>query len=518
MSTVPSFRSSSSFSAGQTSNTAPVIKYRCLYTYDVKRKAKRWQDGFVSFHTFNRRLMTYGNAGDFVGDLHLREGDTIRDGDQLELERGILVDVGECLETSESDLTGLLDKRRPNPTSSAFQLLARPAAAGTGTGAGVGAPSKTKSLKELLGNNRTPTGRAALPKKSPFELCSENVDATRRQVTELPNKRRRVSAVRREPENRDPSALDSEQKADNHARQGAGSNRSSKVNNALLDESSLSFQPASALKISSSSRAERDRKGSKKSLPSNQKSIATMLHGQKAITAYPLSIENPRNKLMCLEPKRRPVERKQTIKNENINDADSSFDCPNENFPMKTRQKSDLPISQSGKRSALSSVSGNYSLDFVPSTSTMRVLEESICESDIPPSTQRTKPISDFFKPSQSQALVTPDEQDRIGPPERLKQISRSNSDSTSLTHSKSRDSTGVIPRQKECLQKSLSDTSSLRNRLNEPCRSIQTRLMTTNDDLPLDGGTEDEEQGPWTSEALDLFDWWPPGRPKPIA
>jgi hypothetical protein len=26
------------------------------------------------------------------------------------------------------------------------------------------------------------------------------------------------------------------------------------------------------------------------------------------------------------------------------------------------------------------------------------------------------------------------------------------------------------------------------------------------------------EERGPWTSEALDLFDWWPPGRPKPTA
>lgn len=27
---------------------------------------------------------------------------------------------------------------------------------------------------------------------------------------------------------------------------------------------------------------------------------------------------------------------------------------------------------------------------------------------------------------------------------------------------------------------------------------------------------SKDEEKGPWTSEALDLFDWWPPGRPKP--
>ncbi|KAJ5388584.1 hypothetical protein N7509_011125 [Penicillium cosmopolitanum] len=27
---------------------------------------------------------------------------------------------------------------------------------------------------------------------------------------------------------------------------------------------------------------------------------------------------------------------------------------------------------------------------------------------------------------------------------------------------------------------------------------------------------SEEIGQGPWTSEALDLFDFWPPGRPKP--
>lgn len=56
-------------------------------------------------------------------------------------------------------------------------------------------------------------------------------------------------------------------------------------------------------------------------------------------------------------------------------------------------------------------------------------------------------------------------------------------------------------------LHKSLSDPTALTAR-----PSLQTRpeLSTTSEQV------EELDQGPWTSEALDLFDFWPPGRPKP--
>ncbi|KAL4764571.1 uncharacterized protein BDW70DRAFT_129318 [Aspergillus foveolatus] len=40
--------------------------------------------------------------------------------------------------------------------------------------------------------------------------------------------------------------------------------------------------------------------------------------------------------------------------------------------------------------------------------------------------------------------------------------------------------------------------------------------LATTSPLNPMTKQNDEPEQGPWTSEALDLFDFWPPGRPKP--
>jgi hypothetical protein len=48
---------------------------------------------------------------------------------------------------------------------------------------------------------------------------------------------------------------------------------------------------------------------------------------------------------------------------------------------------------------------------------------------------------------------------------------------------------------------------SSLRKSISDP-----TALRNTNDV----GVTRPSEQGAWTSDALDLFDFWPAGRPKP--
>jgi len=61
-------------------------------------------------------------------------------------------------------------------------------------------------------------------------------------------------------------------------------------------------------------------------------------------------------------------------------------------------------------------------------------------------------------------------------------------------------------------LRKSLSDPSALtaRSGLHRP--TVMRSALSTAPE-----SAEEIEQGPWTSEALDLFDFWPPGRPKPV-
>ncbi|KAL8857607.1 MAG: hypothetical protein Q9178_005772 [Gyalolechia marmorata] len=173
-----------------THNTAPVLSFNCLYTHDLRRKAsnKRWQDGVLKFHTFNNRIMVYDVPRNFVGDTHWRGPQPIQDGDELELEKGVLIQVGEELEIerTETDLTELLEKRKPKHTSAELEgtLPARSATANTSTtsqvksaayntsdrpNAAYNSQLRPKSLNTLLGRPRGPVGRATIPAKSPAE-------------------------------------------------------------------------------------------------------------------------------------------------------------------------------------------------------------------------------------------------------------------------------------------------------------------------------------------------------------
>ena len=80
----------------QTQNTAPVIDFACLYTHDLRRKQKRWQDGFLRYHTFNKRIMVYDDSRNFVGDAHWKAREELQDGDEVALEKGgVIVQVAE---------------------------------------------------------------------------------------------------------------------------------------------------------------------------------------------------------------------------------------------------------------------------------------------------------------------------------------------------------------------------------------------------------------------------------------
>ena len=151
--------SSPSLSIPATQNTASVVRFRCLYTYDLRRKAKRWQDGFLRYHTFNKRVMVFDEPGNFIGDLHWRQGEMIQDGDELELDKGVLIQVGESMEKTETNLSPLFERKKPSHQTSSSQPRNSQGRSSTTSS------QSSRSLNDLLGIKRTPIERL----RSPYE-------------------------------------------------------------------------------------------------------------------------------------------------------------------------------------------------------------------------------------------------------------------------------------------------------------------------------------------------------------
>ncbi|KAK0325352.1 hypothetical protein LTR82_003635 [Friedmanniomyces endolithicus] len=164
-----------SLSIPQTQNTAPVLEFNCLYTHDLRRKAKRWQDGFLRYHTFNRRLMVYDLPRNLVGDVHWTAGEALQEGDEVMLEKdGVMVQVSEAVGRTETDLTGLVSSRKKVGSERGSSPPARgpqTPAARTVNASMARPPTQLKhrSLNALLGTPKGPVGKAAMS-KSPFEL------------------------------------------------------------------------------------------------------------------------------------------------------------------------------------------------------------------------------------------------------------------------------------------------------------------------------------------------------------
>ncbi|KFX87053.1 hypothetical protein V490_08602 [Pseudogymnoascus sp. VKM F-3557] len=181
-----------------TQNTAPVIEFRCMFTSDIRRKQKRWQDGRLKFHTFNKRVMVYDERLNFVGDTHWHDHH-IDEGEELELDRAaVLVQVADCLGSRDQDLTELLDKRMKQreeraavrrPSSSPADVpfdnlrIARQPTANS--------KQLQKPLSALLGTPTGHHGRALLPTTSPFEDRQKELRQDR-ETQERPSKRRKA--------------------------------------------------------------------------------------------------------------------------------------------------------------------------------------------------------------------------------------------------------------------------------------------------------------------------------------
>ena len=186
-------------SIAPTQNTAPVFEFRCLYTHDLRKKRKVWQDGSLRFHTFNQRVMVWDAAKNYIGDVFLGKNAQVQEGDELRLDKGVLIDVAEALGRTETDLAPILDRRRPDaassparpsPQRSYMPPSSRPFSQGTQV--------RPKSLAAVLGASRGPIGRATLPSQSPFEQrqqqAKEDRAAEDRQPVPRPAKRQKLSS------------------------------------------------------------------------------------------------------------------------------------------------------------------------------------------------------------------------------------------------------------------------------------------------------------------------------------
>lgn len=161
------------------SAAAAVLEYLCLFTHDLRRKQKRWQDGRLKYHTFNKRVMVYDERGNSVGDMHWRFDYAFDEGEELELERGgVIVQVSTLVARNEADLSELLDKRVKEKEQRHLQKLARSPAPIVALPRPGPRPSaippdhfqlRHRPLHQVIGTPTGHHGRALVPNESPFE-------------------------------------------------------------------------------------------------------------------------------------------------------------------------------------------------------------------------------------------------------------------------------------------------------------------------------------------------------------
>lgn len=173
--------------------TASVVKFRCLFTHDLRRKSKRWQDGYLRYHAFNKRIMVYDEQANFIGDHHWRSVDEVQDGDELELDKGVLIEVGERMSTTQTDLSNLFEKRSQGSPSSNTQASQAPRTSTPARPSGSSQPFR--SLNDLLGIRKTPIGHLVSPYEERHRPPPSNLALP--SEPERPPKRQKLATPRR---------------------------------------------------------------------------------------------------------------------------------------------------------------------------------------------------------------------------------------------------------------------------------------------------------------------------------
>ena len=562
--------------------TASVVKFRCMFTYDLRRKSKRWRDGYLKYHAFNKRVMVYDEQGNYVGDHHWQSIKEVQEGDELELDKGVLIDVGERMSTTQTDLTNLFEKRRSSQTSpqardthaSSDAQAPRPPAATPFRSSASSQPFR--SLNDLLGIRKTPAGPSATPAApaSPYE--QRNRPPPRPVTTEPPRpepapKRQRISAERTNERIRsevvDLTAIENEAVVPSREPQ-----RPSKDSRPSMPPprekprsptTTRQTRPdAPAVNAIQRPRADPSASKPKDARPTQERprhGDSTAYHSPKAAPAPkprdaepiqdksrpnasttnhpPKAAPAPKQKdtepihnrprhdnppthhppKAAPAPKRKEPEPIQAVSRHDdppIRSDEVEFQKPNPPPPR-------MPIQRTRSKFMYSAILQQSSSAALAKSSTENPSRQSVTKSTEyqsaclhtgpkePHARQSSRPqqpkpqtetTNSEFLPSDSTQFILDEMAGVIG----------SENGNNSFSSSAPRN----LPAKRSLdapLRKSLSDPSALANK-----PTLQTRPTLMRSAMTTIPEPEEVDDGPWTSEAMDLFDFWPPGRPKP--
>ena len=120
--------------------------------------------------------MVYDEQGNYIGDHHWRSAEEVQDGDELELDKGVLIEVGERMSTTQTDLSNLFEKKRsqasPKSRDNHPASDSQPPRSSTSLSTPTYTPTPVRSsasshpfrsLNDLLGIRKTPIGHLVSP-------------------------------------------------------------------------------------------------------------------------------------------------------------------------------------------------------------------------------------------------------------------------------------------------------------------------------------------------------------------
>ncbi|KAL4967555.1 uncharacterized protein BDV14DRAFT_197919 [Aspergillus stella-maris] len=518
---------SSNLNVPATQGTAPVVKFRCLFTHDLRRKAKRWQDGFLRFHTFNKRVMVYDNTGYFIGDLHWRAPEGIQDGDELELDKGVLIQVCEPLERTDTDLSELYKNKSqtspslPGEVPSSARSTPRPS------------QQASRSLNDLLGIRKTPA--PAPQSRSPYERRHASRPANSHQPVERPAKRQRVSPERvGRPSEQGVVDLSNSppRKQQTHVTNTQPPIRPLNQRPTALPErqpppaAPTPVVPPSASTSFSTSTSKQPQAPPSDPIahphPPDPKPLKPTAEPPR--NTLRLSNDRPRRKLMYQESSRAPARESEgrsqlsrthaqnqvTIKHEEtsspliiLDDSDDDTAIP----PPSYQPRSATPES-SPPPPIIKSSNGDTTED-IDILALFHSPPPPVVKSSNGDTAEDLDILALFQNLSEHESTQRP--QPPPNPPNPPKPISLLRSGTSLPIAQHSAQAVGDAHRPRSGgLRKSYSEPTTI--------NSLHTRPLPAPSPLnPVAANrNEDQETGPWTEEALDLFDFWPPGRPKP--
>ncbi|KAJ5912827.1 hypothetical protein N7504_001710 [Penicillium tannophilum] len=457
--------------------TASVVKFRCLFTYDLRRKSKRWQDGYLKYHAFNKRAMVYDEQGNYIGDHHWRSAEEVQEGDELELDKGVLIEVGERMSTTQTDLSNLFEKRRsqtsPQSRDNRPASDSQPPRSSTSISTPTYTPTPVRSsasshpfrsLNDLLGIRKTPIGhpvspyeeRHGPPAPAPAPSAPEPERAT---------KRAKISTGR------------------------TTSNVSSDVVDLTGPENGPLLQRPPV-------RATPPQKDSRPTMPPPVKPVAV---ARLPSPSVPTPIQTPPTKptanhaplpgstVQDKHPER-PAARSQQKDKSPAAPDDARFEKPA--APRMTMHKPRNKFMYSTLQQQPSSISALMLFSKQPPQASTR---------------QEVESANTEFLPSDATQFALEDIAAPLG-----------FENDSSRNQRPAKDTPRNLPARRSFdapLRKSLSDPSALNKKPSLQARPTPMRsAMSAVPEEP-----EVHGEGPWTAEALDLFDFWPPGRPKPV-